>query len=104
MSRGPDAGTLLERALYRASCDAGCPIQIVESDWVRWASATFLGARHAITATALASPALDAWLATLAEAEWTLRGHLVADISVAGVTRAGNDVRIEIEALTVAEL
>ena len=63
MSRGPDAGTLLVRALYRDSCKAGCPLEIVTSDFVRWSSATFTGARHASTWRGVPSPVLDAWTA-----------------------------------------
>ena len=99
--RGPDVGTLLVRALYRASCRAGCPLEIVTADWVRWASATFTGARHATIWTALPSPALDAWLATLPETEFDVRGHLVADVGVQAVSRNAADVTVEIEALTV---
>ncbi len=56
MSRGPDAATLLERALLVAADAAGCPVAVVASDWTRWASATFTGARHSLTLTAAASP------------------------------------------------
>ena len=103
MSRGPDAGTLLVRALYRSACAAGCPLEIADSDWVRWASATFTGARHTIRWTALPSPALDAWLAALPDADLLLRGHLVADIHVAGLTRDSSGVTIELEALTIEQ-
>lgn len=103
MSRGPDIGTLLVRALYRLSCTAGCPLEIVESDWVRWASATFSGARHAQVWCAAPSAALDDWLAALPEADVVLRGHLLADIVVSAVTRTADTVRIEIAALTVTE-
>jgi hypothetical protein len=100
-TRGPDVGTLLVRALYRASCSAGCALEIITADWVRWASATFTGARHATTWTALPSPALDAWLTTLPEAQFELRGHLVADVVVQAVHRTSVSVTLEIEALTV---
>lgn len=103
MSRGPDVGTLLVRALYRDSVAAGCPLEIVDSDWFRWASATFNGARHAMRWNAAPSATLDAWLATLPEADIVFRGHLLADIVVAAVTRSAENVRIEIEALTVTE-
>lgn len=103
MSRGPDAGTLLVRALYRESCRAGCPLEIVEADWVRWASVTFTGARHVIIWTATPSAALDTWLAGLPHAELPLRGHLLADITVAGLTRTADSVRIELEALTLEQ-
>lgn len=104
MSRGPDIGTLLVRTLYRDSVAKSCPMKIVGSDCVRWASATFVGARHAMTWTALPSPALDTWLAELPEAEFDLRGHLLADIDVVAITRTATCVGIEIEALTVEAL
>ncbi|WP_200888732.1 hypothetical protein, partial [Staphylococcus aureus] len=45
MSRGPDAGTLLRRAIEANAEAAGCPGVPVESGWTRWASAAFTGAR-----------------------------------------------------------
>ncbi|MEN2785509.1 hypothetical protein ACFOKI_12165 [Sphingomonas qilianensis] len=103
MSRGPDAGALLVRALYRDSCCAGCPLEIIEADWVRWASVTFTGARHRMQWTGHASPALDAWLAALPRADLPIRGHLLADITVAGLTHRADSVKIEIEALTLEQ-
>lgn len=103
MSRGPDVGTLLVRALYRLSCTAGCPLEIVESDWVRWASATFTGARHAMIWRAAPSVALDDWLAALPEAEVALRGHLLADITVSAVTRTAECTGVELAALTITD-
>ena len=103
MSRGPDVGTLLVRALYRDAGRAGCALSIEESDWVGWASTTFSGARHAMRWSALPSPALDRWLAGLADTELDIRGHLVADITVAGVARSADAVSLEIEALTLAQ-
>lgn len=103
MSRGPDIGTLLVRALYRDSCRAGCALEIRESDWVRWSSATFCGARHMMTWSAAPSPALDAWLIALPDADFILRGHLLADVSVARLSRAADIVQIEMEALTLED-
>lgn len=103
MSRGPDIGTLLVRALYRDSCRAGCPLEIRDSDWARWASATFCGARHVMRWTAAPSPALDAWLATLPDADFILRGHLLADVSVTGISRSADSVQVNMEALTLEE-
>lgn len=103
MSRGPDAATLLERALIAAADTAGCPITIVASDWTRWASVTFSGARHSLTLTAEASPALDRWLVGLSDAEFDLRHTLVADLAVTRMTREGDAVTVAIEALTVEE-
>ncbi|MFC3581529.1 hypothetical protein [Sphingomonas hylomeconis] len=53
--------------------------------------------------TALPSPALDAWLAALPDADLLLRGHLVADIHIAGLTRDSSGVTIELEALTIEQ-
>ncbi len=103
MSRGPDAATQLERALVAVAASAGCPVAIVTSDWTRWSSATFTGARHALTLTTGASPLLDCWLAGLSEAEFALRGYLVADLNVTRMTRDGSVVTIALEALTVEE-
>lgn len=103
MSRGPDSNTLLVRALYRDSCRADCPLEIVIADWVGWASATFTGARHAMQWTALPSPALDLWLAALPELDLPLRNHLLADIFVTGLTPSADFVVIDIEALTVEQ-
>ncbi|HVJ03005.1 MAG TPA: hypothetical protein VM662_12540 [Sphingomonas sp.] len=103
MSRGPDAATLLGRALVAASERAGCPVSLAEADWTRWASATFAGARHSVVLVGTQSPALDAWLAALPEAEFALRGHLVADLKLVRVRHAGAARTVEIEALTVEE-
>ncbi len=103
MSRGPDAGTQLERALLASAEAAGCPVSLAESDWTRWASATFTGARHHLTLVGTCSPALHTWFAGLPQAEFALRYHLVADLTVARVRRAGAAVTAVIEALTVEE-
>ena len=103
MSRGPDAATLLERALIAGAQAAGCPVTVAHADLTRWASATFTGARHMLTLAATASPALERWIADLPEAEFALRGHLVADLSVEAVRREGADVTVMLEILTVEE-
>ncbi|WP_137864976.1 MULTISPECIES: hypothetical protein [unclassified Sphingomonas] len=103
MSRGPDAGTLLRRAIEANAEAAGCPVVPVESDWTRWASATFTGARHLLALAAPPSPALDAWIAHLPEAELRLRGHLVADLVIEHVRRAADAVTVSLEVLTVEE-
>jgi hypothetical protein len=103
MSRGPDAATLLARALAASSEAAGCPATIEMSDWTRWASATFTGARHTLGLSAQPCPALIAWIAGLPEAELRLRGHLVADLAVVAVRNAGAEIAVELEVLTVEE-
>lgn len=101
MSRGPDIGTLLTRALERQARLAGCAGHIVTADWERWASATFTGARHRITLSALPCPATEAWLAGLSEAEIDVRGHLVADLEIVAVRRQVDAVHADLEVLTV---
>ncbi|MBO9711403.1 hypothetical protein [Sphingomonas sp.] len=101
MSRGPDAATLLQRALLDSAARAGCPVRLAAADWTRWASVTFSGARHMFAIEGEASDALDAWLAALPEAEFALSGHLVADLTVMSARRQGEAVRAEIEVLTV---
>lgn len=103
MSRGPDAATLLERALVASAARAGCPVRVTAADWTRWASVTFAGARHTLTLAAQACPALHAWLAALPEEEFALRGHLVADVTVESMRRAGSDATVVLEVLTVEE-
>ena len=103
MSRGPDAGTVLVRAIEANALRAGCPVRMTASDWTRWASATFTGARHELTLEAEESKALDSWLTELPEAELPIRGHLVADIVASSVRRAEGVATIRLEALTVEE-
>ena len=103
MNRGPDAGTLLVRALAEAALRAGCAATVIEMEMQRWASVTFTGARHAITIEGEGCDALETWLQLLPEAEFALRGHLVADLTVEAVRRAGGRVVAEVEMLTVEE-
>jgi hypothetical protein len=103
MSRGPDAATQLERALLASAGAAECPLAIIEADLTRWASVTFTGARHMLTLAGRASAALTRWVDALPEAEFALRGHLVADLSVEAVRREGSEVRVMLEILTVEE-
>lgn len=103
MSRGPDIGTVTVRMIEAAGRAHGCPATVVESEWERWSSATFTGARHCITLAATPSHALDLWLAGLSEETFELRGHLVADVAVVAVKRSAEQVIAEIEVLTVED-
>jgi hypothetical protein len=94
---------LLVRALGRDADRAGCPVEIGATDWTRWASATFSGARHMIRLSAAASRQLDDWLTALPEAEIDLNGHLLASVAVESIQRSGEQVVIELEALTVEQ-
>lgn len=103
MSRGPDAATLLVRAIEADADAAGCPVTVAESDWTRWASVTFTGARHLLALSAPPSPALYGWIARLPVTEFGLRGHLVADLVVEHVRHADDAVTVSLEVLTVEE-
>lgn len=101
--RPVDAGTLLMRALRHAAAAAGCGIAIESLAARPWSSATFTGTRHHVVLTAAPSPALDAWIERLPEAELTMRGHLVADLVVDADVEEGGVRRLTIAVLTLAE-
>lgn len=101
MSRGPDAATLLKRALERQADAAGCEAIVQVGHSTRWASATFAGARHAVAVTLRDDAPGAIWLAELGEAELAMRGHLVADIVPLSVTRRDGTLVVALEALTV---
>jgi hypothetical protein len=103
MSRGPDAATLLERALLADLARLGCVATLSESAMTRWASASFAGARHRITLEAAQSDVLDLWIAALPDADFALRGHLLADLSVTCVHRHDGRTAVTLEALSVEE-
>lgn len=103
MSRGPDAGALLERALLRQGQAVGIDLSIVSAGWTRWASATFVGARHDLHLAAAPSPAFDSWIAGLPEAEFVLQGHLVADLAVESRIQIGDRIELRLGALTVED-
>lgn len=103
-----DAATAFLRAL-RARFEAFCGTFRVEELVSRsWASATFSGARHRasfILSGPGALAAADEFVATLDEAEFDVRDHILADLSL--VSRESDEeasrVRIRLEALTVED-
>jgi hypothetical protein len=103
MSRGPDPGTALVRALEANARRAGCPVRISASDWTRWASATFTGGRHELTLEADEAGALDGWLSELPEKDLQNHGQQVDDIDWTSERRPQGGATIRLEALTVQE-
>lgn len=101
MKREANIDRLLACVLTESSAAGGTPVRILRSSQRRWASATFVGARHLITVSAPESPMLDDWLAALPDMEFALPGHLVADLIITETRREGNDVSADIEVLTV---
>lgn len=74
---------------------------------VDWQSLTFIGERHEISLR-LSGPDPDAALAQLrrglADAEWQLNGHVVADILIVGEKASGDgSIVVELEALTLTD-
>lgn len=103
-----DAATALLRALGARFAEFGGTFQIEELSSRCWASVTFSGARHRIVfslAGAGAGAAADSFLEGMEEAEFDLRGHILADITLLGEERdgAGENVQVRIEALTVED-
>ncbi len=101
MSRGPDSGVLLERALRGAAERGGVVLAIADAGWTAWASATFVGARHRLVLHAAAGDAFDRWLAELPEAELPMRRHLVAELAVTARWREDGAACAILEVLTV---
>ncbi|MAW98144.1 MAG: hypothetical protein CMN72_00555 [Sphingomonas sp.] len=103
MSRGPDAATLVERALARSAAETQCDPVVTAAEWESWASVTFTGARHRIELSLSDGEATRVWLAGLAEREFALPGHLVADLEVAKVSARANRRIATIHVLTVED-
>lgn len=104
-----DAAAALLRALGARFRDFECAYRVEELNSRSWASVTFTGARHRVALSLEgdgAAAAADAFLADMSEAEFDLRGHILADIALAGDERdaAGGRVRLSLEALTVEDV
>lgn len=101
MSRGPDAATLLERAIVAHAGASAVTVRIVTATATRWASATFSGARHEVSLEGDRCDTADRWLGSLGEAELPIRGHLVADLAVVRTERSDERFTATIEVLTL---
>lgn len=101
-----DAATAFLKAIRAAFASFGGGFALHELASRNWASVTFSGARHRMTFSlegAGAEEAADAFLGTVTEAQFGLRGHILADIAVTGEERSADRVRISLEALTVED-
>lgn len=101
MKRGPDSGQSMTRAIFAAA--AAMTVDIVESESWPWASATFTGARHRIRLTLPDTPESRHWLAGLPEHEFTIRGHLVADLVLVEQQHRDGLIVAVLETLTVED-
>ncbi|CAN5453374.1 hypothetical protein BH09PSE4_BH09PSE4_13760 [soil metagenome] len=91
--RGPDVGAKLSRALIRSAAEAGGAIEIDEAESTPWASATFIGERHSLTARG-AFAKLSRWIEALPDAEFEIGGHIVVSLDV--VEASADRLRIEL--------
>ena len=80
---------------------------IAEASLRPWCSATFIGAQHRIMLRLEgehAAPDAQAISAMLRDAEYRLRGHIVADVAVDEIaTEADGTVRINLTCLTIED-
>jgi len=102
----PTAGDELKRVLRVNFVQLGAAVAIESLASRPWASITFSGERHRL-ALYLPGPgagaAADAFLDGLAERDFALRGHVLADIVLADRSDEDEQVRLILEALTVEE-
>lgn len=100
------AGDELKRALRVHFVHLGAAVAIESLASRPWASITFSGERHRL-ALCLPGPgaaaAADAFLDGLAERDFALSGHVVADIALVERYEEDEQVRLILEALTVVE-
>ena len=100
------AAGLLRALLNRAGVDRN-RILLIEFRSTAWNSLTFDGERHTIQLRVPPpDPATAAGALTrgIADAEFTVPGHVVADIALVGsTTQPDGSILIELEALTVAD-
>ena len=103
----PAAAGLL-RALINRACVARDRILLTEFRSTDWHSLTFCGERHRFSlrlAPPNAGVICHRLVHGLSDAEFTIPGHVVADVTVAKEprTEADGSICLEIEALTVVE-
>ncbi|KQS47002.1 MULTISPECIES: hypothetical protein [unclassified Sphingomonas] len=101
--RGPDAGTLLIRALRGHAAAASLTMHVELIACMPWASATFVGTLHRLTIAAMPVPGLRDWIDGLPEAEFAMRGHIVADLVVDRIESIGDREHVTIAVLTLID-
>lgn len=91
-----------ERALINSAELGDCKLAIHERVSTPWSSATFGGSRHRLAISLPAGYLADDWLAEVPVTALNIHGQLLADATVAGVTRSDDKIRATIELLFVA--
>ena len=93
---------LLRQILARA----GEPCEVPRTASRPWCSALFQGRRHSITLRidgADAAARRRALVHGIGEAEWTLHGHFVADVTVDDIRSSADGEEVDLSALTIEE-
>jgi hypothetical protein len=83
---------------------AGEDCTVPDSGLTPWASATFIGARHAITLLLEGEDSgvrAQALAAILPESDFAIPGHIVADLSVDGIAPDPQGARLTLSILTI---
>lgn len=96
----------LPRLLTQLVERAGEPVIVERATSRPWASALFEGRRHVVALRFTGADARERrvhFAAGLEEAEWTLPGHFVADISIDERRSTPQEEWIELSALTIEE-
>lgn len=93
----------LAAALTGSARLAGIDVAVTAHRSRPWASATFVGAHHALTLLAPRSPGLGGWVAALPDAELPMRGHIVASVAVDRIEDDGEAVTLVLDVLTLEE-
>lgn len=101
------ASGLLRALMARARVPAD-RILLTDARSVDWQSLTFIGERHELALRILgpdARQAVHCMTAGLADAEFSIPGHLVADVAVRGDPQfaADGSAALTIDALTIAD-
>lgn len=85
---------------------AGTPCHVLRTASRPWCSALFEGRRHSITLRidgADAAARQHGLVDGIGDAEWTLHGHFVADISIDDIRSSDDGAEVELSALTIEE-
>ncbi|EPR09883.1 hypothetical protein M527_07090 [Sphingobium indicum IP26] len=96
------AGDRLKRELERSAEAADCTIDWIVERSGPWNSPSFTGGRHALTML-VTNPSNRAWVEDLDEHSVYLPGFVLAQLDVGAIEEKGEQLLVEIEAVTVKE-
>lgn len=102
MSHHVTAGDRLKRELERSAEDADCTVDWMVERSRPWDTPSFVGGRHAFTVL-VSGVSKRAWLETLDENAVYVPGFVLADLNVGAIEEKGEQLLVELEALTVKE-